>query len=64
MVKLGLLERFYMSKKFKQDFLMLKYLAYVPESDVSFVNEKLKKQMDKSFKPFFMYIETTNVTRK
>ena len=43
MVKLGLLERFYMSKKFKQDFLMLKSLAYVPESDVSFVYINIQK---------------------
>ncbi|RNA35677.1 hypothetical protein BpHYR1_024196 [Brachionus plicatilis] len=50
--------------KFKEAFMMHKALCYVPESDVVYVFKQLKSQLDKSFDPFFKYIEKYYIGKK
>lgn len=56
MTKLGMLEKYYSSSECKNGFLMLKALAYVPESDVGYVFRQLKKFLGKSFSELLKYV--------
>ncbi|RNA41735.1 hypothetical protein BpHYR1_044164 [Brachionus plicatilis] len=66
MIKIpGFLDNYYKKEsKFKEAFMTHKVLCYVPESDVVYVFKQLKSQLDKSFDPFFKYIEKYYIGKK